>query len=69
MGKKRNKRGLNLPNLQALHEKLKLNYRARGRPRLPKHLLQGLTVASVPDESSSEEIETNSPFALKVITF
>jgi len=54
--------------VQALREKLKLNYRARGRPCLPKHLLQGLTVASVHDESSSEEIGINSPFGLKVIT-
>ena len=57
-----------MPNLQAHREKLKLNYRARGRPRLPKYLLEGLTVASVHDESSSEEIGTNSPFAMKLIT-
>ena len=57
-----------MPNVQALRENLKLNYRGRGRPHLPKHLLEGLTVASVHDESSSEEIGTNSPFVLKVIT-
>ena len=54
--------------MQAHREKLKLNYRARSRPRLPKYLLEGLTVTSVHGESSSEEIGTNSPFALKVIT-
>ena len=57
-----------MPNVQAHREKLKLNYCARGRPRLPKYLLEDLTVASVHDESGSKEIGTNSPFALKVIT-
>ena len=61
-------RGLHLPNVQAHREKLKLNYRARGRPRLPKYLLKDLTDASVHDESSSEGIRINSPFVLKVIT-
>ena len=57
-----------MPNVQAHREKLKLNYWARGRPRLSKYMLEDLTDASVHDESSSEGIGTNSPFVLKVIT-
>ena len=66
--KKRNMRGLHLPNVRAHRKKLKLNYRARGRPRLPKYMLEDMTDASVHDESSSEGIGTNSPSVLKVIT-
>ena len=67
--KKINKRGLHLPNVRVHREKLKLNYHARGRPRLLKYLLEGLTVTLVHEEWSSEKNGTNSPLAIKVITF
>ena len=54
--------------MQAHCEKLKLDYPARARSQLPKYLLEGLTVTSVHEESSSEKSGTNSPFAMKVIT-
>ena len=52
MGKKRNKRGLGLPNVQAHREKLKLAYRARGRASLPKYLFQHLVLDPILKESS-----------------
>ena len=69
MGKKRNIQGLHLPNVQAHREKLKLNYRARGRPRLPKYMLEDLTDASVHDESSSEGNWNKFPFCVESYHF
>ena len=61
MGKKRNKRGLNLINVQKGREKLKKIYVKRGRPRLPKYLLD-LEEVSMQEETIIE------PPRLKTIT-
>ena len=61
MGKKRNKRGLNLINVQKGREKLKQIYVKRGRPRLPKYLLD-LEEVSLQEETIIE------PPRLKTIT-